>query len=98
MKLTHDALLGSWTVAGSEIEHLQPGGEIYHFTPDCFTMEFPPSRQKYRHRYELTQNGFIYGEKKLRFPVTAWIEEGFLILRPEHGMETWSVRESAAAT
>lgn len=27
--------------------------------------------------------------------VTSWIEEGFLIFRPPHGMETWSLREPA---
>ncbi len=97
MKLTHDNLQGSWIVAGSEIEHVGPGDEIYHFTPpDRFVMEFKqpggrwdPSNQ----RYVLTEEGFIFGpEGNLRCAVTAWLESGFLILRPTHGKETWATR------
>jgi hypothetical protein len=97
MKITHKNLQGSWIVAGSEIEHLKTGDEIYHFIPpDCFIMEFklpngqtdPRSQQ-----YQLTDEGSIFGsEDNLRCPVTAWLESGFLIFRPNHGMETWSTR------
>lgn len=99
MKLTHESLKGSWIVAGSEIEHVGPGDEIYHFTPPYhFVMELkqPNGRlypSKHRYRYELTEEGFVYGPKgNLRFSVTAWLEAGFLIFRPVHGMETWSTR------
>lgn len=32
MKLSHEALQGTWITAGSEIEHLVPGEQIFHFT------------------------------------------------------------------
>ncbi|RYD82853.1 MAG: hypothetical protein EOP84_08800 [Verrucomicrobiaceae bacterium] len=97
MKLTHENLQGSWIVAGSEIEHVGPGDEIYHFTPpDRFVMEFKQSngrRYPRKQRYALTEEGFVFGpEGNLRFAVTAWLESGFLIFRPVHGMETWSTR------
>ena len=97
MKLTHENLQGSWIIAGSEIEHVGPGDEIYHFTPpDRFVMEFKqPNGRRYpsKQRYALTEEGFVFGpEGNLRFAVTAWLESGFLIFRPIHGMETWSTR------
>ena len=42
-------------------------------------------------RYQLTEEGFVYGRaNSRRIPVTAWLESGFLVFRPAHGMETWS--------
>jgi hypothetical protein len=97
MKLTHENLQGSWIVAGSEIEHVGPGDEVYRFTPpDRFVMEFKqPNGRTYprKQRYQLTDEGFIFGpEGNLRSAVTAWLESGFLIFRPDHGKETWSTR------
>ena len=97
MKLTHENLQGSWIVAGSEIEHVGPGDEVYHFTPpDRFVMEFKqPNGRTYprKQRYQLTDEGFIFGpEGNLRSAVTAWLESGFLIFRPDHGKKTWSTR------
>lgn len=97
MKLTHEILQGSWIVAGSEIEHVGPGDEIYHFTlPDRFVMEFKqPDGRPYQsiQRFELTEEGFVFGpEGNLRCAVTAWLESDFLIFRPIHGKETWSAR------
>jgi hypothetical protein len=97
MKLTHEALQGSWIVVGSEIEHVMAGDEVYHFVPpDRFVMEFKqPDGRPYqsKHRYQLTDDGFIFGhEGDMRSAVTAWLESGFLIFRPSHGMETWSTR------
>ena len=101
MKLTHEKLQGSWIVVGSEIEHVKACDEVYHFTPpDRFVMEFKQSNgrtHQSRQRYQLTDNGFIFGrEGNLRCAVTAWIESGFLIFRPDHGMETWSKRMATA--
>jgi hypothetical protein len=97
MKLTHESLQGSWIVAGSEIEHVEAGDEVYHFTPpDRFVMEFKhPNGRRYpsKQRYELTEEGFVFGpEGNLRCAVTAWLDSGFLIFRPNHGKETWSIR------
>ncbi|WAC21665.1 hypothetical protein OVA24_09735 [Luteolibacter sp. SL250] len=94
MKLTHEDLRGTWIVEGSEIDHLEPGGEIYHFQPpDTFIYEFPPSTRRIRYRYQLTEDGFTYGRKGApKSPVTAWLEAGYLILRPPHLRETWSRR------
>jgi len=97
MKLTHENLLGSWIVSGSEIEHVGPGDEIYYFTPpDRFVMEFKQPNggwDRSNHRNALTEEGFIFGpEGDLRCAVTAWMESGFLIFRPTHGKETWSTR------
>ena len=103
MKLTHENLQGTWIVAGSEIEHVGPGDEIYHFTPpDRFVMEFKqPNGRRYpsKQRYALTEEGFVFGaEGNLRCAVTAWLESGFLIFRPIHGKETWSIRMTDEGT
>jgi hypothetical protein len=97
MKLTHENLRGSWIVAGSEIKHVGPGDELYHFTPpDQFIMEYKQPNGRWhpsKQRYELTEEGFVFGSKgSLHCRVTAWLESGFLIFRPNHGMETWSIR------
>jgi hypothetical protein len=97
MKISHESIAGAWIVAGSEIDDLLPGGEIHRFTPpDRFeTTYIQPDgyscRTKYR--YELTEEGFRYGiGDKLHCQVTAWLDSGFLIFRPNHGMETWMSR------
>lgn len=97
MKLTHENLQGVWIVEGSEIDHVKPGDEIYRFMPpDRFEMEFrQPNGRSFlsKQRYRLTESGFIYGrEGNLHCAVTAWLESGYLVFRPEHGMETWSSR------
>jgi hypothetical protein len=97
MKLTHENLEGSWIVAGSEIDHVEPGDEIYHFMPpDRFVIEFKqPNGRWYqsKQRYALTEDGFAFGrEGNLRCAVTAWLQSGFLSFRPNHGKQTWSTR------
>jgi hypothetical protein len=90
MKLSHEEIQGTWIVAGSEIDHVNAGDEVYLFTsPDRFEMEFrvpDGRRQRFKYQYRLTEEGFVYGTKKnLVFPLRLGWNRGFLSFAPITG-------------
>ncbi|WP_353567474.1 hypothetical protein [Haloferula sargassicola] len=97
MKLHLTDLHGRWRIVGSEIENVSDGDEEYEFIePNILLMSYRQDDGRmsvHKLRFKIVDDGFVVGTREnLNAHVTAWIESGYLIFRPPHGMETWSER------